>query len=460
MDLWQQRLEASQALIGNWSGHQDFDSYWQRGSAVLDYAAIACPVYVVAGLLDTYVNPVGRMLAELPGPTKGLVGCWGHTYPDTASPNGVEWFSEELRWWRHWLRGEATGIMNEPQLWVFMPEAPPHKVLPAAVTGHWHPEAVWPPQSPAASCYYLDVQQLCAEKPAETARIRYQSLSAVGSSRPDWLNQPPGEQSQDDKLSVTFDSQRLSDPQQLLGYPRVKISLATQTPAAGIWVRLNEVLADGSSWPVTQFVGSLNRLLDITDPPALQTGVDYEFDLLLSFTAHTFQPGSRIRLALSAPPWPMTLPLSESMGFVFGLEGASLWLPSPTETSRTSEFPIVERTAAGVEPQRARWRSDDDGNLNCEHVPSEYRYRDRETATMLSASTRASSTWRAGGENIWRQESERRWQREGWDCAVMSGCDLHADAGTVTIEEWLEATQNDAVIFSRKHRSTILRRLI
>jgi predicted acyl esterase len=86
LGLWQQRLESSQALIGNWSSHQNFDSYWQRGSAALDYPAIACPVYVVAGLLDTYVNPVGRMLAELPGPSKGLVGCWGHTYPDTAAP--------------------------------------------------------------------------------------------------------------------------------------------------------------------------------------------------------------------------------------------------------------------------------------------------------------------------------------------------------------------------------------
>ena len=60
---------------------------------------------------------------EVAGRRKGLVGPWGHTYPYTAAPQGLAWAHEELRWWAHWLNGEATGIMDEPMLRAFMPYA-------------------------------------------------------------------------------------------------------------------------------------------------------------------------------------------------------------------------------------------------------------------------------------------------------------------------------------------------
>ena len=460
LGLWQQRLESSRALIGNWSSHQNFDSYWQRGSAALDYPAIACPVYVVAGLLDTYVNPVGRMLAELPGPSKGLVGCWGHTYPDTAAPNGVAWLSEELRWWRHWLQDEDTGMLDEPQLWVFMPEVPPFKALPQNVTGHWHAEAVWPPQASEGNRYYLDGDRLCNEVPGGCEGIRYELPVAVGASRPEWVNQPPDEQSKDDELSITFDSPMLAGAQQLLGYAHLNIRLSAETPVAGIWVRLNEVFPDGSSWPVSHFAGSLNRLLDMVDPPELQADREYSFEIPLNFAAHVFQPGSRIRLALSAPPWPMTLTLPEPMCFILSLQAASLWLPSPSAISAAADFPIADRPGTGAQPRHAKWRCDSDSNLRCDHAPSEYSYRDRETGTRLSARTSGTSAFRVSGETVWHEVSERSWQRQGWDCLLAAGCRLSAQAHTLTIEEWLEASREGEVIFSRKHRNTIPRRLI
>jgi predicted acyl esterase len=39
------------------------DAFWQRGSVSTDYRRIQCPVYIVDGWVDTYVNTVTRILA-------------------------------------------------------------------------------------------------------------------------------------------------------------------------------------------------------------------------------------------------------------------------------------------------------------------------------------------------------------------------------------------------------------
>jgi len=119
--MWQNRLNATSPVITEWIRHQRLDDYWQRGSLMLDYSAVKCPAYIVAGWLDTYANTVGRILECLQVPRKGFIGAWGHTYPETAVPGGVDWEYEEVRWWTHWLLGEDTGIMDEPMLCSYIP---------------------------------------------------------------------------------------------------------------------------------------------------------------------------------------------------------------------------------------------------------------------------------------------------------------------------------------------------
>ena len=102
------------------------------------------------GWLDSYCDPILRLLENLAVPRKALIGPWGHTYPSLAAPLGLDWKFEELRWWHHWLNDVDTGIMEEPLLRAFMPYATPAESLPAPAPGRLIEERAWPSVSIAA----------------------------------------------------------------------------------------------------------------------------------------------------------------------------------------------------------------------------------------------------------------------------------------------------------------------
>ena len=85
-------------------------------------------------------TPVSRMLANLHCPRKGLVGPWGHKYPDQGVPGpAIGFLQEALRWWDHWLKDKDTGIMAEPMYRVWMQAYKTPNPLQGEVPGRWWP---------------------------------------------------------------------------------------------------------------------------------------------------------------------------------------------------------------------------------------------------------------------------------------------------------------------------------
>ena len=83
---WLERMRQTPPFIEAWMRHQRRDEFWKQGSVCEDYGAIVCPVYMVGGWQDGYKNAILRFLAGYGGPRKGLIGPWGHTYPNFGSP--------------------------------------------------------------------------------------------------------------------------------------------------------------------------------------------------------------------------------------------------------------------------------------------------------------------------------------------------------------------------------------
>ena len=107
--------------------HQRRDAYWKRGSVCEDFSDIKIPVYAISGWDDTYSNAVPRLMEGLIVPCKGLIGPWTHAYPFLGEPGpAINYLKEAIRWWRHWLEGIDTGIMDEPTYtaWINDPHAP------------------------------------------------------------------------------------------------------------------------------------------------------------------------------------------------------------------------------------------------------------------------------------------------------------------------------------------------
>ena len=81
-----QRLERATFPVENWIEHQSFDEYWQHGSISQLEGRFGCPVLLIGGWSDRYSNTVMNCLNRDPESCWGIVGPWGHHYPDQASP--------------------------------------------------------------------------------------------------------------------------------------------------------------------------------------------------------------------------------------------------------------------------------------------------------------------------------------------------------------------------------------
>ena len=231
-------------------------------------------MYVVDGWGDPYENIIGELLANLKVPRKGLIGPWGHIFPNLATPLGLDWPYEEVRWWQQWLEGASTGIMDEPMLRVYMMAKADSEAFPAEVPGRWVAEEVWPSQRIASSSLYLDAGGRLSPKPGSREHVKYVGDKVVGLTKPQWVYGRPTEfeQSPDDRNSLVFDSAPLDRDLEILGYPIAKIRVGADVPIAQLAVRLTEVTPEGQSWLVTYNVLNLTRRDSMEAPTPLEQG--------------------------------------------------------------------------------------------------------------------------------------------------------------------------------------------
>ena len=84
---------------------------------------------------------------------------WGpgpHIYPHQGAPGpAIDYLSEALRWWDHWLKGADTGIMKEPMLRVWMQDESATPGEPN-VPGYWAAEDAWPSTRIEARRFFLN----------------------------------------------------------------------------------------------------------------------------------------------------------------------------------------------------------------------------------------------------------------------------------------------------------------
>jgi uncharacterized protein len=313
-DMWQQRLDAMEPWIIPWVEHQRRDAYWKHGSVCEDYSEIEVPVYAIGGWADLYSNVVPRLLAGLDTPCKGLIGPWGHQYMHQAVPGPKMGFMDEaLRWWDHWLKGEDSGLMDEPvyRTWVQDSVRPSscHQERP----GYWASESGWPSSNIETVALHLNNGTLDPAANTESC-ISVCSPQTTGQCTPFFGSngeggpEDPTDQGLDDATSACFDGAVLQEPLTILGAPVVNLHVASDQENAFVFVRLNEILQSGESLQVSYGVLNLTHRDSHEFPEALVPGQRYTGRVELNHVAHTFAPGSQIRIAISTTFWPMLWP--------------------------------------------------------------------------------------------------------------------------------------------------------
>jgi uncharacterized protein len=466
---WMARLDATPPIAAQWLSHQREDDYWRQGSVGFDPAAIRCPVYLVGGWVDPYNEAIPRLLETLEVPTKAVIGPWTHGYPQPAAPGpGLEWVVEEVRWWRHWLAGEATGVMDGPRVWAFLPEAAPAEVAPDPLPGRWVPEPGWPPRT-TQRVFGLAPGRLTGGS-GEGVVVEVDSGALVGLQTPEWVPfaapQYAQDQSSDDEQSITFDSAPLEAPVDLLGSPVVRLRIAANAAVAKIAARLTEVTPDGRSWPVSYGVLNLTHRDGHAAPGPLAPGRFYDVELPLYLTGRRLRVGSRIRVALSESLWPLMWPSPTRVKLQVELGASSLRLPLRAPIEPDFPFPIPVLTpspsAGRGDAEIGRGVSADGvAKLDERWLPSEGIVSATGTTIERSgANVEARLTPGQPNSGHWRVWQTVRYRRGDWDCQVECEVELTSTVTDFEIRERVTARRAGKVVFEREFGSTVPRDLM
>ncbi len=342
-DMWQQRLDAMEPWIIPWLEHQRRDAYWKHGSVCEDFSEIEIPVYAIGGWADPYSNPIPRLVAGLDSPVKGLIGPWGHQYMHQAVPGPkMGYMDEALRWWDHWLKGEDTGLMDEPAYRVWVQDS----VLPSNChqerPGYWANESGWPSSNIDTATLHLNDRTLDQAAGTEVC-ISICSPQTTGHCTPFFGSggaggpEDPPDQRPDDDSSACFDGAVLEEAFTILGAPAINLDVASDQENAFVCVRLNEVLASGESLQVSYGILNLTHRNCHEFPEALEPGKRYSVRIQLNDIAHTFAPGSRIRIAISTSFWPIVWPSPRPATVSLFTGGSTLDLPVREPRSSDAE---------------------------------------------------------------------------------------------------------------------------
>ncbi|MEQ9641619.1 MAG: CocE/NonD family hydrolase [Alphaproteobacteria bacterium] len=348
-DMWRARLDAVRPFPAVWMQHQARDAYWRRGSVCEDYGAIEIPVYAVGGWADGYTNAIPRLMANLTGPKKALIGPWAHNYPQDGRPGpAIGFLQEAKRWWDRWLKGHENGIMDEPAVRVWLQDsvapAPQHETWP----GRWVAEPAWPTPEPLV--FHLNAEHLDAE-PRPPVELSVASPQGIGMRAGEWCGfgadgDMPRDQRPDDGGSLVFDSDPLSEPLELLGAPVVELDLKSDRPVAMLVARLCEVAADGASLRLSYGLLNLTHRDGHGEPKPLAPGTWYRVRLALNDMAHRLPAGHRVRLALSTTYWPIAWPAPEKATLTFRTGGSTLALPVRPARSEDQHLAPFETPAS------------------------------------------------------------------------------------------------------------------
>lgn len=341
-DTWMGRLNNLDCYPADWLTHQHRDTFWKHGSVSEDYGAVQCAVYAVGGWNDPYSRTIARMLANLKCPRKGLIGPWGHQYPNNGNPGpAIDWLTEALRWWDHWLKDIDTGIMAEPMYRVWMQQEPAMLGL-RQIPGRWVAENTWPSPRIRPRKLYLTKNGLENNAGAETARV-LKPLQTVGITAPRWHardvdTEVPADQQIDDARSLTFDSEPLEEDFEILGAPVITLDLAVDKPVALLAVRLNEVEPDGRSKRISYDVLNLTHRDSHEFPQPVEPGKRYRIRMPLEDCAHVFKSGRHIRVAVSTSYWPAYWPSPEPVTLTVYAGRSELELPARPPSDEDSNL--------------------------------------------------------------------------------------------------------------------------
>ncbi len=348
---WRRRIDGTEPWLLRWLEEQDDGPYWRHGSLRPDYGRITCPTMIVAGWADGYTNIALRAYEAMSCPRRVIVGPWSHMSTATSIPGPhIDLVPELIRWFARWLRDEPNGIDEEPPIAVFVRRSTRPAPELEEMRGEWRSEPTWPAERLRPTVWRPEgdgVDRISVRGDVGTAAW----ISCAGKAP--WTL--PEDQREDDTRSLTYDWPALEDELELLGHPRLRLTVTSPHAVAFLSARVCDVFPDGTSALVSRGVLNLTHRNGHDAPEPLEPGVATPVELELEATSWIFEPGHRVRLALAGSDWPNTWPpplrwLARGRAIERGARASRPRRPSGRSTASL-------RAADGTEVRRAGGRA-------------------------------------------------------------------------------------------------------
>jgi len=295
-----------------WLTHPPEDPWWDWAEIEGRYADIDAAVLNLSGWHDEAYGPAGAitnhngLVASRPAAPRShlVIGPWKHGVTETGrhqigdldfGPSApIDYDEVVLRFFDEHLRGLETGLRSEPAVRYF-------------VTGSnaWHDAAAWPPESSAPEAWCLSPGRL---EPCATAAPAQTSQWTADPAHPvmdDYDSYGPHDYRRlaERPDVLTFDSEVLAEDLTIAGTAVASVFVSCDCRDFDLWFRLLDVYPDGRAInlrsPGAEVLRASYRHTGQGRQP-LDPHEVYELRLDKLEYAHTFEPGHRIRVQLSA----------------------------------------------------------------------------------------------------------------------------------------------------------------
>ncbi len=308
-------------LWDRWIAHPTLNAYWRAHAVTTNIAKMRAPVLQISGWYDDsrgpidYTNALNKVpghpairLVMGPGAHKGVDYVTGTFGPESR----VDTRRLQLRWFDHYLLGKDNGVDREPPVDVF-------------VFGNdkWRQEAAWPLARAVPTNWYLTsggrantstgdgvldtvaptAAAVAADTftydPAHPTPFLIDSRELETSLNEDYaaLNARRAD-------ALVFTSRPFTKPVEVTGPMSATLWAATDAKDTDWNVMLLDVFPDGHAERVQDGVARARFRRGFDHAELLTPGSVERYDIDLWFTSRVFEPGHRVRVAVSSALFP------------------------------------------------------------------------------------------------------------------------------------------------------------
>jgi putative CocE/NonD family hydrolase len=372
-EQWELRMREGEPFALRQLEEQTYSGYWKQSSLREDYGAIEAATMLVCGWADGYKNISLRGMASMRCPRRLLFGPWSHASTETCLPGpNADIVPEMARWWDRWLRGIDNGVDREPPITLFARRATKPAADLKEMNGEWRFEPGWPLERGGE----LPMPLGNAHTPGRSARPidELEVRGDVGWTA--WISCAGGlpwgqpiDQRADEAYSLVYEWGPVEREIEILGYPRLEVTVTSSAPVAYLSAKLCDVFPDGTSALVTRGLLNLTHRDSREEPSALEPGRPYRVTFELEVASWAFEPGHRIRLDLAGADWPNAWPPPGPVTLTIERAGSAIVLPTVEGPSPIAERPVLPpptrqahplESSRGTEMPSVTWRIEHD----------------------------------------------------------------------------------------------------